>query len=189
MTQDAALKLVDELVTSPNLKKHLLACETIMQSLFDYFQEKGNVDFGSKTDWGNVGLLHDADQDVTGKSMELHTEEITKKLHALGEPQQVIDAIRGHADKAPRITMMAKAMYATDELSGLIVAATLIRPDRQIANLTAESVLKRFKESSFAKGANRDMIKTCEPELGITLAEFVEIALSAMQKIAGKIGL
>ena len=104
-------------------------------------------------------------------------------------PQEIIDAVRGHADKEPRNTMMAKAIYAADELTGLIVAAALVRPDKKLEGLTVESVLKRFKEPAFAKGANRDQIKTCETELGTPLPEFTEIVLNAMKEISKELGL
>lgn len=192
MTRDQAWQLVNELVTSPNLIKHLLSCEAIMRALYRKLVLAGagqQGDWDTEDNWGNVGLLHDADQDITQKSMELHTEEITKKLQAKGEKQQVIDAIGGHADKVERSTLMAKAIYACDELSGLIVASVLVRPDKKIGNLSTDSALKRFKEPSFAKGANREMIKTCQTELGIPLEEFVDIALKAMQEISDQLEL
>jgi predicted hydrolase (HD superfamily) len=101
----------------------------------------------------------------------------------------IIAAIQGHADKAERNTLMAKAIYAADELTGLIVAAALVRPDKRLAGLELESVIRRFREPAFARGANRAMIQTCETELGIPLGEFCAIALEAMKGIAAEIGL
>ncbi|OGY27027.1 MAG: hypothetical protein A2Z11_02015 [Candidatus Woykebacteria bacterium RBG_16_43_9] len=186
MSRSEALKIVDDLVKSPNIKKHLLAAEAAMAGLARELRVKENFD---EEDWGIVGLLHDADYEVTNKSLELHTEETTKKLKEVGAPQEIIDAVRGHADKEPRSTMMAKAIYAADELTGLIVAAAMVRPDKKLEGLTTESVLKRFKDPAFAKGANRDQIKTCETELGTPLPEFTEIVLNAMKGISKELGL
>jgi predicted hydrolase (HD superfamily) len=183
MSRDEALELVDSLVTSPNLKKHLLASEAAMRALAERF-EKDRVE-----DWDLVGLLHDADQDITGKSLELHTVEIAKKLKEMGVDQDIIDAIQGHAHKEERTTIMAKGMYAVDELTGLIVACALVRPEKKLETVTVEGVLKKFKEKSFASGANRDQIMTCESELQIPLADFTELTLKSMQKISGELGL
>ena len=148
MRRVEALKIVDELVTSKNIRSHCLAAEAAMIGLYEYFEKKGKIGTGTAEDWGIVGLLHDADYEVTNKSLELHTEETTKKLKEAGAPKEIIDAVRGHADKEPRNTMMAKAIYAADELTGLIVAAALVRPDKKLEGLTTESVLKRFKDST-----------------------------------------
>ncbi len=206
MNRGEALKIVDQLVKSPNIRKHCLAAEAAMTGLWDYFDKKVKVDWGNREEWGFIGLLHDADYDAlkrdviasgkpsdnyeaTNKSLELHTEETTKKLREANAPKEIIDAVRGHCDKEPRNTLAAKSIYAADELTGLIVAAALVRPDKKLAGLTAESVLKRFKEPAFAKGASRDQIKTCESELKIPLDEFVEIVLNSMKEISNELGL
>ena len=189
MRREEALKIVDELVKSKNIRSHCLAAEAAMIGLYEYFEKKGKIGTGTAEDWGIVGLLHDADYEVTNKSLELHTEETTKKLKEAGAPKEIIDAVRGHADKEPRNTMMAKAIYAADELTGLIVAAALVRSDKKLEGLTIDSVLKRFKEPAFAAGANRDQIKTCETELGIPLQEFVSLVLDAMKGVSKELGL
>jgi len=192
VTRNEALKILDELKNSSNMIKHGLAVGFAMAELYDFFK-KNNPPAGEpemeKDDWEVVGILHDADYEITGKSLERHTEETTKKLKEVDADSQIIDAIRGHCDKAERKTLMAKAVYAADELTGLIVAAALVRPDKQLASLTKESVIKRFGEKSFAAGANRNQIKTCESELKIPLEEFVGITLSAMQAKADQLGL
>jgi len=187
MTKEEALKIVDELVVNQNIKKHCLAAGAAMAGIWEYFKGKGH-EVGDKGDWEVAGLLHDADYEVTNKDLDKHTEVVTEKIKGKVS-QEVIDAIRGHADKAERKTLMAKAIFAADELTGLIVAAALVRPDKKLEGLTLESVLKRFKEPAFAKGANRNDIKTCESELQVPLAEFVEIVLNSMNKIAGELGL
>lgn len=191
MTRDEALNILKELKNSPNMVKHELAVGFTMAALYDYFKSKNPPAGGpemTKNDWEIAGLMHDADYEITNKSLELHTDETTKKLKAVGADQLIIDAVRGHCDKAPRTTLMAKAVYACDELTGLIVACALVQPDKKLASVSTESVLKKFKDSSFAKGANRDQIKTCEAELEIPLEEFVTITLKAMQNHAVDLG-
>ena len=189
MGRDEAIKIVDELVQSPNIRKHCLGAEVAMMGLWDYLNEIGKIDWGSREEWGIVGLLHDADYEATNKSLELHTEETTKKLKETGAPKEIIDAVRGHCDKEPRKLLAAKAIYAADELTGLIVAATLVIPSKKLSDLSVESTLKRFKEPAFARGANRDQVKTCENELGITLKEFTGIVLDSMKGISDELGL
>jgi len=189
VTRDESLKILDELKNSPNMKKHGFAVGFAMAVLYDFFQKGRKNPEMKKGDWEIVGILHDADYEITGKSLERHTEETTKKLEEKGTDSQIIDAIRGHCDKAERKTLMAKAVYAADELTGLIVAAALVRPDKKLASLTKESVLKRFGEKSFAAGANREQIKTCEEELGIKLEDFANIVLKSMQNHAKELGL
>ena len=207
MNRDEALKIVDELVKSPNIRKHCLAAEAAMRTLARELRRKNSElkikENFSEEDWGVVGLLHDADYDAlkrdviaSGKTsdnyeatiLDKHTDLVTERLKGQVN-QEIIDAIAGHCNKAPRNTLMAKAIYAADELTGLIVAATLVRPDKKLAGLTAESVLKRMKEPAFARAVNREDIKTCESELGIALPEFVEIVLKAMKGISKDLGL
>ena len=189
ITRQKALKILEELKNSPNMVKHALAVGFTMASLYDYFKAKNRILELRGDDWEIVGLLHDADYEFTNKSLELHTEETTKKLKEAGAGQLVIDAIRGHCDKEPRVTLMAKSVYAVDELTGLIVACALVQPDKKLSSVSVESVLRKFKDPSFAKGASREQIKTCEDELGITLNEFIKITLEAMKAKSEELGL
>lgn len=189
MTQDEALEILEELKNSPNMVKHGLAVGFAMAFLYDYFSKKGQKPEMTKDDWKVVGLLHDADYEITGKSLELHTEETTKKLQTIGADQQTIDAIRGHCDKAPRLTLMAKSVYAVDELTGLIVAAALVQPDKKLSSVTVDSIMRKFKDKYFAAAVNREQIKTCETELQIPLEEFIAITLKSMQDHAFELGL
>ncbi|MEX2028796.1 MAG: phosphohydrolase [Candidatus Curtissbacteria bacterium] len=189
MTRDDALKILEDLKNSPIMVKHELAVGFVMAALFDYLKDKGKSPEMTKQDWEIVGIMHDADYEYTNKSLELHTEETTKKLEAIGADQQIIDAVRGHCDKTPRTTLMAKAVYAIDELTGLIVACALVKPDKKLSSVSVESVMKKFKDKYFAAGANRDQIKTCEEELGIPLDEFVKMTLETMQKNSTDLGL
>lgn len=189
MSRDEALTILDELKNSPNMMKHALGAGFAMAALYDHFAKSGKKPEPSKKDWEIVGILHDADYEITNKSQDLHTEETTKKLKEIGANQIIIDAIRGHCDKEPRKTLMAKSVYAADELTGLIVACALVQPDKKLNSVTIESVLKKFKDKSFAAGANRDQIKTCETELEIPLEEFVSIVLWSMQEKSAELRL
>lgn len=183
MTREDALTILKELGNSPNMTKHALACEAAMKALSVRFEPE------NQDSWALVGLLHDADYEATDKSLEKHTDLTSEKLESIDAAQEIIDAVRGHCDKVARTTLLAKAIYAADELTGLIVAAALVRPDKKLKSLSPESVLKRFKEPSFARGVNRDQIKTCETEVGIPLPEFTKITLEAMQGVSQDLGL
>ncbi len=189
MTKGNALRILEELKNSPQMVKHGKACGFAMAALYDYFKSKNKSTELTKEDWEIVGLLHDADYEKTNKSLELHTEETTKLLKELNADQIIINAICGHCDKAPRNTLIAKSIYAVDELTGLIVACALVQPEKKLKSVTTESVLRKFKDKSFAAGANRDQIKTCEEELSIPLEEFMALTLSAMQNHAEELGL
>jgi predicted hydrolase (HD superfamily) len=195
MKRQEALRILEELGNSPNMIKHALAAEAVMRMLALRFEPE------KEEEYAICGLLHDADYEITGKSLERHTEITTEKLRQLGiNNEEIIEAIRGHCNKASRTSMMAKAIYAVDELTGLIVATALVMPDppatqgtsgqgKKLSQVTVESVMKKFKDPSFARGANRELIKTCEAELALPLEEFIRIALVAMKQIAPALGL
>lgn len=189
MTKDDALMILDKLGNSKNMANHGKAAGFAMTALYDHLKSKSKNPELSKKDWEIVGLLHDADYEKTNKSLDLHTEETTKLLKETDIDQVVIAAIRGHCDKAPRNTLIAKSIYAVDELTGLIVACALVQPDKKLKSVTVESVLRKFKDKSFAAGANRDQVKTCETELSIPLEEFTALTLKSIQEKSEELGL
>lgn len=199
MTRDEAYKLMTEMLQNKNLQKHGLAVEAIMRSLCRYLKDRsasqdvplepGEFD---EEEWGIVGLLHDADYELIEKDPKRHTLVTEEKLREIGDvSERVINGIKAHHDgiKETRDNLMEKSVYAADELSGLITAVALVRPDRKLSSVTVESVMKKFPQKSFAAGANREQILACEKELNIPLEEFVPIALKAMQSIAQELGL
>lgn len=196
-TIDDADRLVKEMLQNKNLQNHCYAAGAAMGALFEQFEVEAERQGTFKDDWIISGMLHDVDYEATDKDIEKHTEVTTEKLREFIEQnpeskdqvERIIQAVRGHANKADRTTFMAKAIYACDELTGLIVAAALVRPDKKLEGLTVDSVLKRYKEPGFAKGADREMIKTAETELDMPLDVFVQVVLDAMKKIHDKIGL
>jgi len=138
-----------------------------------------------------AGLLHDVDYGTTKDNPERHGLDSLEILKPYNIDNEILDAIKGHNEMLgfERKTLIAKALFCVDQLSGLIVASTLVLPSKKISELTMESVLKKFKEKSFAKGAKRENILLCETELNLKLDEFVGLALKAMQKINNEIGL
>jgi hypothetical protein len=189
MTRQDAYQKLTSLVKTPNLIKHHLACEAVMQDLC--LRITPGADRKTLEKWGIVGLLHDADYELTKNNPSEHTKVLEEKIGKELDPD-VLYAIKAHNYKetgAVPKSNMDKAMYACDELTGLIIAAALIHPTKKLSSLNTEFILKRFNENSFAKGADREQIKTCEKNLNIPLNEFIQIGLLAMQKIAPKLGL
>ncbi len=135
-----------------------------------------------------AGLVHDLDYEVTEKSPELHTVETAKILEGLGTDPEVVHAVRAHAGKVPCESPMDWAIYSIDPLTGLIIAATLMHPEKKLRAIDVEFVKRRYKEKSFAKGARREEIEKCV-NLGFDLDEFITICIQAMQGIDQDLGL
>jgi len=180
MQRSEALRLIKQNVKNRNLIKHMLAVEAIMRALARRFGEL----------WGLAGLLHDIDYDKTRDDPEQHSLIGAEMLEELGVDPRIVYAVKVHneAHGLPRKSLLDKALYAVDPLTGLIVAAALIRPEKRLDIVDTDFVLHRFNEKSFARGASRDQMRTCE-ELGLSLEEFVAIGLEAMKGIAGELGL
>ncbi len=141
--------------------------------------------------WGVVGLLHDADYEETKDTPEKHTLILEQELGNELEGD-VMYAIKSHNFIRNGIvpqSLMDWSIYACDELSGLIIAAALVHPDKRLGSLDVDFIMNRFNDPSFAKGADRDQIKTCETKLNIPLEEFFQISLSAMQNISSELNL
>jgi len=151
----------------------------------------------NKEVWQIAGLLHDADWEKTQENPQQHTKLITgwiKEIEEENELEDLRNAIISHAwgyvDGNPEpLSKMQWALYCCDELTGLIVATTLVKPDKKLSSVTVDSVMNKWNEKSFARGVNREQIKECEGRLQIPLHEFIEIALRAMQAIAPELGL
>ena len=195
MTRDEAYNLMTKMLQNKNLQKHGLAVEAIMKALCNYLKEKHPElppeEFNGD-EWGIVGLLHDADYELIEKDPKKHTLVTEEKLREIGGvSDRVINGIKAHHDgiKDSRDNLMEKSVYAADELSGLITAVALVRPDKKLSSVSVESIMKKFPQKSFAAGAKREQILACEKELNISLEEFVGIALKAMQSTAQELGL
>lgn len=181
MEREEALALVKSRVKNKNLVKHMLAAEAIMRHLAEHFGEDAEK-------WGLAGLLHDIDYEETKSAPDRHAIVGAELLREKGLPEDIIHAVLAHAEKADRESLMDKVLYATDPLTGLIVAAALIHPDKKLASIDTQFVMNRFGEKSFARGADRDVIRSCK-EFGMEVEEFVSHGLTAMQQIAEDLGL
>lgn len=170
-------------VRNSNLVKHSLAVEAIMRKLASRLK-------GDAETWGIVGLLHDIDYERTVNEPEKHGLVGAEILENIGFDEEVIYAVRAHnpCHGIERKRKMDKTLYCADPVSGLITACALVQPSKKLSDVTAASVLKKMDEKSFAKGANRDQIRSCS-ELGLTLEEFIEIALTAMKDVSDQLGL
>lgn len=179
-------KIVNQLkknLKTKNLLKHSYAVEAIMKGLAQYLNEDAE-------EWGIAGLVHDIDYDETFNEPEKHSIEGAKLLRALGFEESIVHAVEAHNEihGIPRENMLDKALFCADSVSGLITACALILPSKKLSEVDVDFILRRFDEKAFARGANRENIKTCS-ELGLSLEEFIEISLRAMQGISGELGL
>lgn len=184
MSREEAFEFLKTKIKNQNLIKHCLATEAIMRGLARYFEE-------DVEEWGLAGLLHDIDYEETKDNLDQHSLVGAKILEKKGLNTRIVQAVKLH-NKAHGIlpkTLMDKALFCTDPLTGLIVAATLVLPSKKIADLSVSSVLRRFKEKRFAAGANRETIAKSQEYLNLSLEEFVKIGLEAMQGIAQDLGL
>jgi putative nucleotidyltransferase with HDIG domain len=183
MQREEALELMQENIKQKNLRKHCLAVEAVMAELADYFDQDEHK-------WRLAGLLHDIDYEQTAEQPEKHSQIGADMLAEMGMEAKIVEAVRAHngMHELPRKTLMAKALYAADPLTGLIVASALIHPDKKLDAIDTEFVLNRYGDSSFAKGADRDVIAACK-EMDLELKEFVELSLTAMQNISDDLGL
>lgn len=180
MNRDEALKMLNELVENKNLAKHMLAVEACMR----FYAEKFGED---EEKWAMAGLLHDADWE---KYPTQHPQVILQMLRDRGVDPKIIDAINGHGGKnsIPRASNMAKALFACDEATGMVTATALMRPDK-LADLEVDSVLKKMKDKSFAKGVRREDLIQGAAELGIPLEDHIKNVIQAMQSIRQELGL
>jgi len=183
MTRDEALAIVHEYVKNENLVKHMLAVEAAMR----FYAEK----FGEDPEkWGLAALLHDFDWEIH-PTLEEHPQAGAPILRERGVSDEIVQAVLSHADHTgvPRDTQMQKALFACDEITGLITAVALVRPSRSLMDLKVKSVRKKWKDKSFAAGANRDEIEQAAQEFGVELWEHVSNVIEAMQSIAPELGL
>jgi len=188
MDRQSALTLMQEWTASPSLRNHMLSVEAAMVAYARHFGE-------DETAWAVAGLLHDFDyerfpNDAHAADAE-HPAEGVRHLRTLGVAEEICQAILGHAHYTgvARETRMAKALFACDELCGLITAAALVRPSKSVLDLEASSVKKRMKDKAFARGVNRDDVIQGAQELGVELEAHIAFVIDAMRARADEIGL
>jgi putative nucleotidyltransferase with HDIG domain len=184
MDRADALSLVITWTENKNLIKHMLAVEAAMGGLAKHFKEDENL-------WKVIGLVHDADYE---KQPSEHPRVLMEELEKRKEDQKIINAIRAHAwgyngmNKEPE-GKLEWSLFCCDELTGLIVAVALVRPERKLSVVTVENVLSKWNKKDFAKGVERSNIEMCEEKLGIKLNDFIAIVLSSMQSVSSELGL
>ena len=183
-----ALALVEEYTASESLRKHMLSVEAAMRAYAEHFREDVER-------WGLTGLLHDFDYERFPNAAHSPTEEHpahgVRVLRERGYPNDILDAILGHATYSgvPRESRMAKTLFAVDELTGLITATALVRPSRSVHEVDARSVRKKMKDKAFARGVSREDVVQGATELGVDLDEHIAFVIAAMQRNAPALGL
>jgi putative nucleotidyltransferase with HDIG domain len=182
-TREEALKLFKKYNDSDSLYSHALAVEGVMR----FFAEKYNED---PEKWGIIGLIHDLDYE---KYPEQHCTMTRQILEEEEWPEEYIRAVVSHgwgicSDTRPE-HIMEKVLYATDELTGLVVTSVLVRPDKNINELKVKSVMKKWKDKRFAAGVDRSIIQNGADMLGVELRDLIADTISAMQQIAPDLGL
>jgi putative nucleotidyltransferase with HDIG domain len=182
-TREQALALLHEWVQNVNLRKHCYAVEAAMRAYAAKYGEDADR-------WGLAGLIHDFDWE-RHPSADRHPVEGVAVLRAAGWPEDVCTAVLGHATHTgvPRESLMAKVLFACDELSGFLVACALVTPEKQLASVGVDSVRKKMKSAGFARNVNRDDIVNGAAELGVDLDEHIAFVKQAMLGIAGELGL
>jgi putative nucleotidyltransferase with HDIG domain len=184
----ATLALMHEYTASESLRKHMLAVEGAMRAYARKFGE-------DEERWGTVGLIHDFDYERFPNNAhsptEEHPSEGVRILRGKGYPEDILEAILGHAQycNTPRQSQMAKTLFAVDELTGLITATALVRPSKSVHEVDAKSVRKKMKDKAFARGVSRDDVINGAAELGVDLDEHINFVIAAMQARSADLGL
>lgn len=187
MIKDKALELLHLKMQSQNLRRHCYAVAAVMKALAKHFGD-------DEAKWEVVGILHDGDYEETKLSPEKHTILMVEWLREKGEiDKEILEAILSHnfshTGQNPPKNKLEWSLFCCDELTGLIVAVTLVRPEKKLSVVTVENILSKWNQKSFAAGVKREQIEMCEKELGIPLKDFIRITLEAMQGINKELGL
>ena len=182
------LALMHEYTASESLRKHMLAVEGAMRAYAQKFGE-------DEERWGITGLIHDFDYERfpnnAHSATEEHPSEGVRLLRSKGYPEEILQAILGHAQytNTPRESKMAKTLFAVDELTGLITATALVRPTKSVHEVDARSVRKKMKDKAFARGVSREDVVNGANELGVDLDEHISFVITSMQARSADLGL
>ena len=183
MNREDAWALLCEYTQNPGLRKHALAVEAAMRAYAHRFGE-------DEEKWATVGLLHDFDYEIH-PTLDKHPQEGAKILRERGYSEDIVYAVLSHAEHLglERKTLMDKAVYAVDELTGLITAVALVKPSKSLDEVDARSVRKKMKDKAFARSVNRDDIVKGAEILGMDLDEHIAFVIEAMKEVADELGL
>ena len=184
MNKDEALQLLQQYIKTPNIIKHSLATEAQMRSLAKKFGQP-------EDDWALAGLLHDLDWDMTKNEPEKHSLLAEKILTEKGVKPEIVSAIKIHnyVHQIEPQTLLEKALYCSEMMTGFIVAVTLVQPAKKLADVTVEKIMKKYKEKSFGAGAKREIMDLAPAYLQISVDELAGLTLAAMQQIHEELGL
>ncbi|NIN69331.1 MAG: HDIG domain-containing protein [Anaerolineae bacterium] len=186
VTREDAWQLVNEFTENQNLVRHMLAVEAAMLAYARKFGEDEEL-------WGIVGLIHDFDYEQNPDlTVEGHPVTGAKILREREWPEEIVRAVLSHASEytgVPRETLMEKALYAVDDLTGLLVAVALVRPSKDIRDVKLKSVRKKWKDKAFAAAVNREEIEKAAADLEVDLSEHIQTVLDAMKEIAPELAL
>lgn len=187
-SRETAHTLMCDFTASESLRKHMYSVESAMRAYARHFGE-------DEERWGLAGLMHDFDYErwpnADHSPDQEHPAEGVRHLRSLGYPEDVLEAIMGHANYSgvPRTSLMAKALFAVDELTGLVTATALVRPSKSVHEVDAKSVRKKMKDKAFARGVNRDDVINGAADLGVELDAHISFVIGAMQADAERLGL
>ncbi len=183
-TRKEAIQLLNKYIKNPNMIKHCLASEAVLKALANKLGE-------DEDQWAMAGLLHDLDVEITHADPKVHGLKAAEILTEEGYDPEMIDAIKMHNEDATgldRTTKFQHALAAGETITGLVIATTLVYPDKKLVSVKPKSVTKRMKEKAFAASVRRDHIMECE-KIGIPLPEFSALAVEAMRSISDDLGL
>ena len=181
MDLQRARALAREKTEKDTTYRHLVSVEGVMRRLGRHFGEDEQL-------WALTGLFHDLDQDQTGDDIERHARLAAEWLREAGVDDRVVNGVLAHAHEEYQTDRMSQAIVAADAVAGLLVAAALVRPERSVG-MKVSSVKKKLKEKAFAPGVNREEIAQAEPNLGLSLDEFIALGIEGLQEVAPDIGL
>ena len=183
IARDRAWSILTEFTASDSLRKHARAVEASMRAYGARYGQDPDV-------WGIAGMLHDFDYEVHPRAPH-HPVKGAELLLSRGVPETIVHAILAHADYAgvPRVSLLDRALYACDELSGFVHAVALVRPGRVITGLEPSSVRKKLKDKGFARSVNRDDVFRGAGELGVDLDEHIAFVVGALTSVAPELGL
>lgn len=184
ITREKAMELLNENIKNPNMIKHCLASEAVMGAIAERLGE-------DREKWAMAGLLHDLDVEITNADLNVHGQGSVKILKQESVDPEIIEAIKVHNEQScgeKRSKTFHHALAAGETITGMVIAATLVYPDKKLPSVKPKSITKRMKEKAFAASVDRDIIRECEL-INIPLPEFAELALKAMQSISDDLGL
>lgn len=190
----SATELLLKNMQNTNLQRHCFAVGKTLAAFYDFYVGDGReVGVLTREEWEIIGTLHDADWEITTDTPDKHTIVLLDWLEQYDAPEEMLNVFRSHNNPHTHLrepeTLLEWTLECCDELTGFIVAVTLVRPEKQLLLVEATSVLKKFKQKEFARQVSREQIAQCETKLNIPFEKFVEITLTAMQKDHELLGL